>query len=315
VNALVVGAGTVGLVYGYHLQKGGARVSFLVKPKHLESAGDGFTLYPLKSRARRDPVLFRPHELLSSLDDVRQRKFDSVWLCTPTTALVGPWFEGLADSIGSSTLVALPPGMKVRDRIRSAVHESRVVDGAIGFVSYQAPLPNEVVPRPGVAYAFPFGLASRFGGDRASDVVTVLRKGGMPAKVDPHAHRSVAFTSAVLQPVMVALEGAGWSFDALGKSPLMKTGVRAAREALAISAKLLGAPRPIWHLAIRSWTIRLALAMAARAMPFDFEAYLRVHFTKIGPQTRLLLPSYRFSGTATGIETHALEALETAVFR
>jgi ketopantoate reductase len=315
VDVLIVGAGTVGLVYGYHLHRGGARVSFLVKPKHLEEMKDGFTLYALKSRTARDPISFRPHELLSSLDEVREKKFDSVWLCTPTTALVGPWFEGLADAIGSATLVALPPGMKVRDRIRAAVHESRIVDGAIGFVSYQAPLPGETVPRPGVAFAFPPLTASRFGGDRAADLVAVLKKGGLPATVDPHAHRSVAFTSAVLQPLMVALEGAGWSFAALYASPLMKTGVEAAREALAISAKLLGAKKPIWHLAVRPSIARLVFSMAARTMPFDFEAYLKVHFTKIGPQTRLLLPSYRFSGGATGIPTHALEALETAVFR
>jgi 2-dehydropantoate 2-reductase len=315
VDALIVGAGTVGLVYGYHLQRGGARVSYLVKPKHLEEAAEGYTLYALKSKTVREPIAFRPHELLSSLDEVRERKFDSVWLCTPTTALVGPWFEGLADAIGSSALVALPPGMKVRERIRSAVKESRVVDGAIGFVSYQAPLPNETVPRPGVAFAFPPMTASLFGGERAADLVAVLKKGGLPAKVDAHAHRSVAFTSAVLQPLMVALEGAGWSFEALYASPLLKTGVEAAREALAITAKLLGARRPLWHLAIRPSIARLVFSLASRTMPFDFEAYLKVHFTKIGPQTRLLLPSYRFSGGATGIPTHALEALETAVFR
>ena len=88
-----------------------------------------------------------------------------------------------------------------------------------------------------------------------------------------------------------------------------------ALEQVAFELATLGAKKPLWALAIRPSMARIVFSMAAHTMPFDFEAYLKVHFTKIGPQTRLLLPSYRFSGGATGIPTHALEALETAVFR
>ena len=35
-KALVVGAGPVGRVLGYHLAKGGSDVSFLVKPGHVD---------------------------------------------------------------------------------------------------------------------------------------------------------------------------------------------------------------------------------------------------------------------------------------
>ena len=46
-KVLVVGAGAVGQVYGHALARGGARVTFLVKPKHVEEARRGFVLYEL----------------------------------------------------------------------------------------------------------------------------------------------------------------------------------------------------------------------------------------------------------------------------
>ena len=40
-RVLLVGAGAVGQVYGYHLQKGGAQVAFFVRPKHRAEAEGG----------------------------------------------------------------------------------------------------------------------------------------------------------------------------------------------------------------------------------------------------------------------------------
>ena len=34
---LIVGAGAVGQVYGFHLHQAGHRISFLVKPSHVEA--------------------------------------------------------------------------------------------------------------------------------------------------------------------------------------------------------------------------------------------------------------------------------------
>jgi len=56
--------------------------------------------------------------------------------------------------------------------------------------------------------------------------------------------------------------------------------------------------------------VRLALAVAPRLMPLDLETYLRVHFTKVGDQTRDFLRTYTSLGEAAGLPTGALARLE-----
>ena len=46
----IVGAGAVGQVYGLHLQRGGAEVSFLVRDKYAEETAAGMVLHPLRDK-------------------------------------------------------------------------------------------------------------------------------------------------------------------------------------------------------------------------------------------------------------------------
>ena len=65
---LIVGAGAVGQVYGYHLQRGGASVAFLVRPAYAEACRGGLTLYPRAGHA--GPIAFTDFDVLSDLADV-----------------------------------------------------------------------------------------------------------------------------------------------------------------------------------------------------------------------------------------------------
>ena len=58
-NVLIVGAGAVGLVYGKHLQAGGATVSFLIKPKHRAQAEAGYALNPRGINVHYSDVFLR----------------------------------------------------------------------------------------------------------------------------------------------------------------------------------------------------------------------------------------------------------------
>ena len=290
----MVGAGAVGQVYGRHLALGGARVAFLVKPKHASAARRGFTMYPLRRRGRREPVRFDADAILTEAAEAHARPWDQVWLCTSTPALDGEWVDELLGAIPSASVITLQPGLHVRDRLAGIVGAERVVSGAIGMVSYQAPLLGEDVPEPGVAYAFPFGSSSRFSGerDRVAPIVAMLRAGGCPARIDADAQRFLSFTSAVLMPHIVALEGEGWSLSALRAGKLLPLAARASREVLQIVAHELGT-RPPWYTPfIRITAMRIAFAAAPHAVPFDLEAYLRYHFTKVGDQTRMMVGRY-----------------------
>lgn len=293
-DVLLVGAGAVGQVYGRHLSRGGARVAFLVKEKHAEAARRGFTMYRLRSRRRREPERFEADRILSSAEEAHASRWDQVWLCTSSTALEGDWLGHLLGGIPDASVVTLQPGPTVRDRIGSMVGAERVVSGAIGMVSYQAPLPGEEVPEPGVAYAFPFGAASRFSGapERVRPAVETLRRGGCPARVDADAQRFLSFSSGILMPHIVALEGAGWSLRALRRGPLLGVAARASRQILRIVAAQLDTRPPCYRPLVRRLPMQVGLWLAPHAVPFDLEAYLRYHFTKVGDQTRWLLAGY-----------------------
>jgi hypothetical protein len=201
--------------------------------------------------------------------------------------------------------------MDSEERIRAAFPGDRVVPGLIGLVSYQAPLPGHAAPRggPGVAYLFPPGSPTAFGGAHGRAVAEALARGGCPAVENPRIGETSAFGSGLLMPNMAALELAGWSLAALRRGPLLALAAEAARQAIRVAAARLGVRAPILLFLLRGVTLRVVWKLAPRVMPIDLETYLRYHFTKVGGQTRQLLAEYRRDGEAAGLETSAVAEL------
>ena len=55
--------------------------------------------------------------------------------------------------------------------------------------------------------------------------------------------------------------------------------------------------------------LRLGVLAAPIAAPLDLETYLRVHFTKVGEQTRILLAGYAERARSHGLPYDAIEAI------
>jgi ketopantoate reductase len=313
-RALVVGAGAVGQAYGYHLARGGAEVSFLVKPAHAAELAGPLTLYPLNRRRRQrtQPVQFRGFGVLTDPAGARE-PWDQVYLAISSTALrAGDWFGRLAAAMGQATLVLLQPGPDDRRFVQRHLPDERIVQGVITLISYRAPLPGETrFPQPGVAYWFPPLAPSLMSGARVAPVLAALRAGRLPARRHRNIGAVSSFPTALLMPLMAALERASWSFRTIREPGRLKLAAEAAREALRVMAHHEGRPAP-WplHLVNRPLAVRLALAAAPRLMPLDIETYLRVHFTKVGDQTRDFLRTYASLGEAAGLPTGALARLE-----
>jgi 2-dehydropantoate 2-reductase len=314
VRALVVGAGAVGQVYGYHLARGAAEVSFLVKPSHAAEVAGGLTLYPLnRSRRRRtEPVGFTDFRVLTEVEAVARERWDQVYLTMSSTALrAGGWFAALAAAVGSATVVLLQPGPDDRDFVRGRVPDEQIVQGIITVVSYRAPLPGETrFGAPGVAYWFPPLASSPMSGARRQAVQSALRAGGLPARRHRDVGATAAFPTALLMPLLAVLEQAGWAFRALREPGRLKLATRAAGQALAVMARHRGRPAP-WalHLVNRAFVVGAVLTLAPLLMPLDVETYLRVHFTKVGDQTRDFLRTYLSIGRSAGLPTDALAQL------
>ena len=311
-RALIVGAGSVGQVFGHHLARGGAEVSLLVKPKYADECRRGFTLYPAGRTPPRAQT-FAAASVLTAPDDAAGTAWDQIYLAVSSLALSSvDWLAALARATGDATVVFLQPNMDDRAIVTSVIDPGRVVDGTIGFVSYHAPLPGETrITEPGMAYWSPG--PSRFSGERADGVVAALRRGKLPVRRVGDVAAAAAFQSAVLYAYIVALEAEGWSFRALRRGDRLALAGRAAAQAMAIVGDRLGRPVP-WRvrLASRPVLVGMALRMMRWVAPLDLETCLRVHFTKLGEQTRAAIRDYLGHGRTAGLPTDAVEQLAGA---
>lgn len=315
-EVLVIGAGAVGQVYARHLQAAGASVAFYVKEKYAAETRAGLSVYPLNEKPRWEPKRFDGFDVLTTTEEVASRAWDQVWLCISSTALRGDWLEPMLAAIGDAVLVTLQPGPHERAYLLERFPVDRLVSGAIGFISFQSPLPGETREPPGVAYWFPPLSPSPFSGpeEHLGPLLAALKKGGCPAKASPDASRWAANPTAIMMPHLAALEADGWSLRALGRSGKLPLAAAASREAMTIIANHYESRPPFSRRFVRGWTMRFVLWLAPKLMPFDFEVYLRYHFTKVGDQTRYLMRSYSDMGRAAGLEVSSLRKLESIAF-
>lgn len=307
-KALIVGAGSVGQIYGYALQQGGAEVSVYVRPKYIEESRKGFALYPLNRGRSPAPVRFTPNSVLSNPAEVAAAHWDVVMLCVPTTGVSDPGFGALLDATGDATIVSLIPGPDAAAFVAQHIPASRTASGLIPLISYPTPMPGESRPEPGTAYWVPPFSHTPLTGplDRTEIVARTLRAGKLPAKAKPEtgAISGIGFPDALLLILVQSLKHSGWKFRGLYQN--FATFRDARREAALIVERKTGTKRPAWLEWIGVPALKLVAFASRVIVPFDMEIYLQVHFTKVGEQMRLGLEKYIGEAEALGIEVRAL---------
>ncbi len=306
----IVGAGAVALVYARYLQNAGAEVSLLVKPQYGDACRKGFQLHHFGYRGRiRDEQLVIS-QILTHVDEVAEGAFDQIWLTVASDALRGPWLDELLAASREAAVVLLQPDLDDRKLLLERVEEARLVQGLIGFLSFQSPLPRAPNLPEGIGYTLLPGSLNAFDGSRAEEVVARLRKGGMSARRQSDLPGRSAERSATTVPIIAGLEAAGWSIAGFTAGPWLSLSLSASREALAVVSHSLS--RPPKRVAPRL-AVAVALKLAPRFTPFDLEAYLEFHFSKVGPQTRLMLETWVRHARDAGLPASAMLELRDAL--
>lgn len=323
-RVLVVGAGAVGQIYGDHLARGGAEVTFYVRERYREETARGFSLVRLGALGRRAARRFEGFAVVSNVAEVAAHRFDQVYLAIPSTGLAQPWLGELIAAIGEATLVNLTPSAGDREQILAAgLAAAQLVDGFISIVSYHAPLPGEAAAPgapaepEGMTVWYPPGSPNLFSGAadddrRAAEAVAALRAGGLPAKLVDDVPKRSAFMSSAFMAFLLALEAAGWSLARLRREGL-DAAVAGARESMAVMAKAYGAPPLGVRMILRAPMLRLVLRLAPRFVPFPLEPYLKYHFTKVGAQTRHIMGVTIQRGREAGLPVAEMERLLSSV--
>lgn len=304
----VVGAGAVGAVYARHLIRGGAHVTFVVRPNYVDDVKRGIRLW----RGDRDELLMA-HDVVGDIAELAE--VDQVWLCVPSTGLDDAALTKLASATNDALVVDLTPDLE--QRALRVLGRDRLVDGLIPFLAWQTPLElgdatahieagtHERDERaPGIAWWTPPLMGTALSGPRAANAAAALRAGGMRARVVEDAEAQRALVSALMMPVIATLELSGWSLHACRRRL-----DRAAAEALRAMARKRGVTRGPLALAASPFFLSCGLAVANAIAPLPLERYLRLHFTKVAAQTRLMMRGLLEVADATGVDAPRLRLL------
>lgn len=315
-DVLVVGAGAVGQAYALALQRAGTAVHFFVKPHHEDRLAAGM---PIRERGLfADGPL---HDLsgcprLTDWDTVAARSWHSVWLAVDSTALQGAWVEALGNALGAATVVLFQTGASSRAHVLAHLPAAQTVSAMIPFLSWWAPLsPGDPVPDgPQMCVWHPPLMSTPLSGplDRVLDIKALLEAGGLGTRITPNAAAQGALGSAVLLPTIAGLEVVDWRLDGLRRRSTLKGVLAAIHEARAIAGRIHGVPVGTGAL-LRPLLFQVVAWLAPRVAPLDLETYLRVHFTKVGAQTRASLAALVETGRTAGQSTTALARLHDAL--
>lgn len=312
---LVVGAGAVGQVYGKYLQQGGAEVTFMVKEKYRESCKKGLVLYWLNRKSGRNlPVRMTGHGAVSTAAEAAKTKWDYVLLCMSSTGLKGPWLDELIPATQDATYITLQPGLEDRDYLLTKLPASRLIEGMIPIVSYATPMAGETVAEPGIACWIPPFQKGGFSGpaDKLKPLLATLQAGGFACTQVDDLQKTGVVPGVALSLVIAALESEGWSFSKLKKSSHLVLACQAMREAVEIVARRREIPSPAFQFLLTPALFRLILTLSRWVIPFDFEIYLKAHFTKVQDQMHQGVRDYITTGERMGLPVEALKKLEQA---
>lgn len=296
-RVLMVGAGAVGQVFAWYLMRGGASVSFLVKPSHALPSE-----LPMLEQVRT-PTVLHGFGRLTSTDEVAKQDWDQVWLAVPSNALSEAWLPKLLRVTGDATVVTL-----AAEGVAHIPPLRRVV-GSIPFIAWQDPLPGHSGPQRLAFWVPPMAPVTVSGDDgaRVAAVQRALRNGKLNAPRVTDSVKAGMPVTALLIASIAGLEAAGWRLaDFRGQWSALAG--RAAREVMAgegVSA--------VWRLAARGPLLRFVLWLGARVLPFDLEAYLKYHFTKVGEQTRVFMGLWVKRGRERGVPVEAVDQLLKAI--
>jgi 2-dehydropantoate 2-reductase len=309
----VVGAGALGQPFGYHISEAGASVTYVVKEKYREEASRGFGLYQHGLFGDPTHIEFTDFEVQVDYGPLSEVDWDQVWLCLSSTAIRGDWLEEFLEAVGETTLVSIQPGLGDREYLEQQYPAERIVSGRVSMIAYPTPLPGGDLPEGEVAYFLPPGEPMWLGGGepgRAEQVAEMLNAGGCKADVRDDVRSYTMFTGALLETAVAGLELADWSLSEFRKGPTLDLALEAGREAIDIVADYYDTSPPMGvRLGSSASLMKIGLPMASFVMPFDLEAYLEEHFTKVGDQTRHELETFAEEGRSRELPVEALTEL------
>lgn len=325
-SVCIVGAGSMGVITGYHLQLAGAAVTFLVRPHRREQLSRPQALYSFDDQSLKT---FSGYDLLTDPAELAGTSFDFVVITLDSASLHADAGLKLVDEIGRAfrdtpTRVILgSAGIDLRTWFleRSGLAETQVTGGTLALLAYEAqkvtlPLHNMAQPEQlagadyGYRHVFPFGFGVELSAPQvAHDFAELYNRSGVSqcniSSADEYKVQFAVF------PVIVAWELLDWP-AAANIAPTDKTwqlGIESMREIQRLSvfgpAGLAASEQTDAEAVLKSWQ-----EMEKNCLPLDLAEFNRYHHGgKVNEQDHKILRDALKRGEAEGAKMPALRAL------
>jgi len=142
-NILIVGAGAMGLVNGYYLQLGGAKVTFLVRPGKKAASAPPAALY---NYASNELERFEDYRVVDNFAEIAGETFDyaivtldhALAMSEDGTALLRAMGKAFADKNTVVIMGGVGIGLRAHYLKTTGLPENRVLNGCLGLLSHQS---------------------------------------------------------------------------------------------------------------------------------------------------------------------------------
>ncbi|MEV5666657.1 2-dehydropantoate 2-reductase N-terminal domain-containing protein [Streptomyces flaveolus] len=325
-SVCIVGAGSMGVVTGYHLGLAGASVTFLVRPHRQEQLSRPQRLYSYDDHSLNT---YSDYELLTDPSELAGTVFDFVVITLDGAALRAEAGQRLVDEIGrafrdTSTAVILGSvGIDLRSWFleRSGLADTQVIHGGLGSLAHEvgpARMPVHPGTRPDLLstadYAYRHPTPSGFLVDLstpqvAHDFAALYNRNGVTqcSVIGVDAHR----TPVALFAVLAAWELLKWpaAADIDPADDTWQLGIEALREFQSLS--LYGpAGRAAAEQTNADGVLQFFRQMEKDALPLDLAAFNAYHHGgKVNGQDHAILREALDRGAAEGADMPALRSL------
>ncbi|MCT2400241.1 ketopantoate reductase family protein [Novosphingobium mangrovi (ex Huang et al. 2023)] len=325
-SVLIVGAGALGIVTGYHLSLAGAGVHFLVRPNRLPALQEPQVLYCYDDHELKRFSEFKAH---GSIDDAMSRGYDFVLITLDGATCRGTEGTALLKALGralhDTRAIAVINGVGVREYCRDTMGlpDERVIEGTMGLLSYQTdrvtlPLNPPTDParlaQASIGYRHmgknPGFLVIKRLAAPARAFAKLYNRSGISKCQEINEKLFATFSSSIFV-VMAMFDIAGWPHaDGLARdTELMKLGSAAMKEVMRLPEH--GLPGKIGSLFMSPRQIAKTNAkMERECLPVDYTAFNKFHHGgKVREQDMQVLQRCLHSGQAQDKAMPALTEL------
>lgn len=322
-NILIVGAGAMGLINGYYLQQGGAKVTFLVRPGKKAASAPPAALYNYDSK---ELERFEDYRVVDNFGEIAAETYDyaivtldhSLAMSEDGMALLKAIGKAFADKNTVVIMGGVGIGLREHYLKTTGLPQTRILNGCLGLLSHQstadlpihAPTDAAKLKQSRIAYKHiggdSFILDDTYPEEAKKFTAIYGRNGKSGCAIFDKTQFAVMTNTAF--PMLAALELAGWPNvqGLIAQKDLWALTCRATREAASLPELGMGEAAIEQSMSDEALSA-MHTGIETAALPLNYTAFNRFHHgNKVAEQDLEIMKKCAAAGKKGGRPMTAL---------